>query len=177
MKNKVKIKNLIIDVDGVMTDGGFYYTVEGKVMKKFGPDDVDALTLIEDKLNVHFISGDKRGLPITKKRIADDMGFKLDLVSTFERLGWIKEHFDPKETIYIADGIFDGIVFKKVAYSIAPSNAFEGTKRLANFVTKNKGGQGALAEAIIHILKIFFHQNFNVDKLDLKKGSGAWKKR
>ena len=40
------VKNFVIDVDGVMTDGQFYYTAEGKVMKVFGPNDHDALLLL-----------------------------------------------------------------------------------------------------------------------------------
>ena len=37
------MKNFILDVDGVMTTGQFFYTAGGKVMKVFGPDDSDAL--------------------------------------------------------------------------------------------------------------------------------------
>ena len=40
---KKKFKNLVIDVDGVMTDGKFYYSVDGKILKAFGADDHDAL--------------------------------------------------------------------------------------------------------------------------------------
>ncbi|PJA89966.1 MAG: phosphatase [Candidatus Magasanikbacteria bacterium CG_4_9_14_3_um_filter_32_9] len=136
---KKKIKNLILDVDGVLTDGKFHYTAEGKVMKVFGPDDSDGLHLLKDKLNIHMISGDKRGFPITKKRI-DDMGFPIDLVSTFERVQWMKSRFNPEETIYIGDGIFDVLVFQSVAYSIAPANAMEITKQKADFVTTVNGG-------------------------------------
>jgi len=173
---KVLPKNFIIDVDGVFTDGTFYYTTAGKVMKKFGPEDSDALTLIDGKLYIHAITGDKRGFEITKKRIADDMHLPLDLVSTFERIHWIKKRFKPEETIYMGDGIFDPLVFKDVAYSIAPANAFFKTKEKANFVTTARGGEGAVAEAVLHILEHFFDSPFDVHSLDLSKGSGAWKK-
>ena len=46
MLNK-KPKAFVLDVDGVMTDGRFYYNIEGKVIKIFGPDDHDALTLLK----------------------------------------------------------------------------------------------------------------------------------
>ena len=168
------IKNFILDVDGVFTDGQFYYTSEGKMMKKFGPEDNDALSLLKDRLHIHAITGDKNGFPITKRRIADDMHLSLDLVSTFERIDWIKERFVPEETIYMGDGIFDSIVFKQVAYSIAPENAFFKTKEQADFVTNARGGQGAVAEACLHILEKFFGETFDVTALDFKKGSGAW---
>jgi len=173
---KIKVKNFIIDVDGVLTDGTYYYTAEGKIMKRFGPEDNDALSLLNSKIYVHAVSGDKRGFPITKKRVADDMKLPLDLVSTFERIEWIRTKFNPKETIYMGDGIFDPLVFKHVAYSIAPSNAFMTTKSEADFVTNARGGEGAVAEAVLHILERFFYIKFDIHSLDLTNGSGSWKK-
>ena len=170
------IKNFILDVDGVFTDGKFYYTVDGKVMKKFGPEDNDALSLLKGKLYVHAVSGDKNGFAITKRRIVDDMKLPLDQVSTFERIEWIRERFDPQETIYMGDGIFDPLVFKHVAYSIAPANAFYTTKEQSDFVTHAPGGGGAVAEACLHILEKFFGETFDVHAVDFKEGSGVWKK-
>jgi 3-deoxy-D-manno-octulosonate 8-phosphate phosphatase (KDO 8-P phosphatase) len=178
MKNKKqRIKNFIIDVDGVLTDGTYYYTSEGKIMKKFGPEDNDALSLLKGKVMVHAISGDKRGFSITKKRVADDMKLPLDLVSTFERVDWIRSQYNVDETIYMGDGIYDPLVFKHVAYSIAPANAFVTTKKEADFVTSARGGEGAVAEAVLHILEYFFNSPFDVHSLDLSNGSGAWENK
>ena len=93
---------------------------------------------------------------ITKKRIVDDMNYSLNLVSTVRRVEWIKKNFKIDEVIYMGDGIFDHYVMKKVGYSIAPANADINAKRYANFVTKRSGGDRAVAEACIHILKKFF---------------------
>lgn len=168
-------KFFIIDVDGVLTDGKFYYTAEGKVMKKFGPDDSDALSLLKRNMTIHMVSGDKRGFPITKKRI-DDMKFPVDSVSTFERVEWIARHYDLSQTIYMGDGIYDALVFKKVGYAIAPQNAFFKTKQEANFVTNARGGEGAVAEAVVHIMDTFF-EPFDVNCLTFAEGSGAWTKQ
>lgn len=168
-------KHFVIDVDGVLTDGKFYYTAEGKVMKKFGPDDADALSILRDKLTIHMISGDKRGFPITKKRI-EDMKYTLDLVSTFDRLKWIQERYEPRQTIFMGDGIYDVLVFKGVAYSIAPANAFFKTKVAADFITNARGSEGAVAEACVHILEEFFG-GFDIEKLSFERGSGAWSGR
>ena len=168
-------KYLIIDVDGVLTDGSYQYTVDGKVAKVFGPDDNDALCLMKKYLHIHMVTGDKRGFPITKKRVADDMKFPLDLVSTFERVTWIKEKFNLEETIYIGDGIFDALVFDKVAYGIAPANAFATTKDEADFVTQSRGGDSAVAEACLHIMEKFF-QPFDPLNISLDKGDGIWGK-
>jgi 3-deoxy-D-manno-octulosonate 8-phosphate phosphatase (KDO 8-P phosphatase) len=63
----------------------------------------------------------------------------------------------------MGDGVFDYLVFQEVFYSIAPANALKSTKDNANFVTKNSGGDRAVAEACIHILNKFF--NFQNHKL------------
>ena len=149
-------KVFILDTDGVITTGQFFYTAEGKAMKIFGPDDNDALSLLKPYLETRFVTGDKKGYPISKKRISDDMKFKLDLVSTIHRVEWIKERYNLAEVIYMGDGIFDHYVMQRVGYSIAPANADKLTASQANYVTKRSGGDRAVAEACLHILEKFF---------------------
>ena len=149
-------KVFILDTDGVITTGQFFYTAEGKAMKVFGPDDNDALSLLKPYLETRFITGDKTGYPISKKRISDDMKFQLDLVSTIHRVEWIKERYNLAEVIYMGDGIFDHYVMQRVGYSIAPANADKLTASQANYVTKRSGGDRAVAEACLHILEEFF---------------------
>ena len=149
-------KVFILDTDGVITTGQFFYTVEGKAMKVFGPDDNDALSLLKPYLETRFVTGDKKGYPISKKRISDDMKFQLDLVSTIHRVEWIKERYNLAEVIYMGDGIFDHYVMQRVGYSIAPANADKWTASQANYVTKRSGGDRAVAEACLHILEEFF---------------------
>ena len=95
-----KFKNFILDVDGVFTDGKFHYTAEGKTFKTFGDADSDALTLLKPYMHIEMITGDKRGYGISQKRIKEDMGYPISLVSTFERYHWIESKFNPAETIY-----------------------------------------------------------------------------
>jgi 3-deoxy-D-manno-octulosonate 8-phosphate phosphatase (KDO 8-P phosphatase) len=158
----MKYKNFILDVDGVFTDGKFHYSSEGKVMKVFGDADSDALSLINKKFNIEMVSADKRGFSISSKRIHDDMGYKLSLVSSSNRLKWLSDNFLLKETIYMGDGLFDGIIFDKVGFSIAPSNGFYKTRNRANYVTKAKGGEGAVAEAVVYIVEELLSQSFEV---------------
>lgn len=171
--NKIIPEFFVFDVDGVFTDGKFHYTADGKVMKTFGDADADALSLLKGKLYIHMVTGDKRGFPITKKRIADDMRHPLDLVSTFERIEWIRERFDPQKTIYMGDGIYDPLVFKHVGYSIAPANAFYHTKDHASHITQAKGGEGAVAEAVLHVLETFF-EPFDIHNHVFDHESGSW---
>tara|TARA_B110000444_G_scaffold261004_1_gene310418 strand:+ start:6963 stop:7496 length:534 start_codon:yes stop_codon:yes gene_type:complete len=175
MKQKKNYKNLIIDVDGVMTDGKFYYSERGKIMKLFGADDNDALKILSDYMNIHFITGDKKGLKISKKRIVTDMGFKLNLVSTIKRIEWIEKNYDLNESIYIGDGFFDSMVMSKVAFSFAPFNASELAKKEADILLKRSGGDRAVAEAVIYILKNFLNfKNISSAIKKNKKFSGNW---
>lgn len=149
-------KVFIMDVDGVLTDGCFYYSQEGKIMKKFGADDNDAINLLKPYMEIIFVTGDKRGFAISSKRIVDDMHMELELVSTIRRIDWIQERFPVEEVIYMGDGIFDHYVMRKVGYGIAPQNADKNAKLYADYVTERSGGDRAVAEACLHILEQFF---------------------
>ncbi|MDC3391600.1 HAD hydrolase family protein [Candidatus Thioglobus sp.] len=174
MNEEIKPTCLILDVDGVMTTGQFLYTIDGKAMKIFGPDDNDGLGLLKPYIKIRFVTGDKKGFPISNKRIKDDMNFDLDLVSTIKRIDWIKERYNPKEVIYMGDGIFDHYVMKEVGYSIAPKNADDNAKKYANYITHRAGGDRAVAEACIHIMQKFFSE-YNPDKLpDKQMNLGEW---
>ena len=172
---EIKPEVFLLDVDGVLTNGQFFYTEAGKVMKIFGPDDNDALSLLQPWLHIHFVTGDRKGFAITKKRVVDDMGFDLDLVSTIRRIEWIKEKWNPKQVIYMGDGIFDHYVFKEVGYSIAPANADENAKKTADFLTRRTGGERAVSEACLHILAKFF-KPFDPERLPVEsiKMSKEW---
>ncbi len=173
-KNKPKL--FLLDVDGVMTNGQFIYSSKGKDLKIFGPDDHDGLSLLKQHLKIEFVTGDKSGFKISKKRIVDDMKFKLHLVSTIKRLEWIKKNHDLKNVIYMGDGIFDHYVMKNVFYSIAPNDADTNAKKYANYITKRNGGNRAVAEASLHILKKFFVKYDPNKKLSDKINfSGKWK--
>ena len=156
-KRKFKPKYFILDVDGVFTTGPFLYTIDGKFAKIFGPHDNDGIKLVRDKIKVLAISADKRGFGITKKRIQDDMKISLTQVSEEDRLLWLQENFDLKECIYMGDGMHDAEIFKYMGYSIAPQNAFYLAREKADYVTKTKSGEGAVAEACLHVLKKFLN--------------------
>lgn len=168
-------KHFIVDVDGVLTTGQFYYSAEGKVMKVFGPDDNDGLSLLRGLLDIRFVTGDKRGFAISHKRITEDMGYSLELVSTIRRIDWIREHGDPARTIYMGDGIFDHYVMRQVGYSIAPANAHPLARQYASHTTLARGGSGAVAEAALHILERFFTP-YDPEHLPEVQGklSGEW---
>ena len=154
---KMQNKNIKIffDVDGVLTDGKFQYDKNGKKFKIFGPDDNDAIKLLKGKNYFCFITSDKRGYAITKKRIVDDMKCKLFLVPSSIRLNWIKKQKKNDKIIYMGDSFTDINIFKFADYSIAPNNCYYELKKYSNFVTKHNCGDRAVAEAVLHIIKKF----------------------
>ena len=149
--------NLVIDVDGVMTTGQFLYSSTGKKYKIFGAHDADGLKLIKEKINIVFITADKRGFSISKKRI-QDMGHKIELVSEGDRYSYVKERFGFESTIYIGDGIFDALLIRDCKFGIAPANARIEAKKWANYITPSKSAEGAVCDACIRINKIFLSQ-------------------
>ena len=171
----IKPKVFILDVDGVLTTGQFFYSAEGKQFKVFGPDDNDGLSLLKQHIEIRFVTGDKKGFAISKKRIVDDMGYPLDLVSTIKRVEWVKALYPLDQVIFMGDGIFDHYVMTQVGYAIAPANADAIAKKSAHYVTKRSGGDRAVSEACLHILEKFFTA-YNPQRLPDKKIklSGEW---
>lgn len=169
------MKAFLLDVDGVLTTGQFLYTAEGKAMKAFGPDDNDGLSLLAAHMEIRFVTGDRKGLAISQKRIVDDMRYPLDLVSTIRRVEWIAERYPLDQVAYMGDGIFDHYVMKQVGYAIAPANADANAKAHAHYVTQRSGGDRAVAEACLHLLERFF-EPYDPARLpsSQSKLSGEW---
>ena len=143
---------VISDVDGCLTDGKFVYTVEGKVAKTYGPHDNDGVKLLrKNGIETVFISADKRGFPITEKRITD-MKCKIDFVSEINRADYIAKYIeDGYDVIFFGDGLGDLAAFIKNSYSgkiylVAPANARPQVQDHAHFVTDNIGGEGAFLD-------------------------------
>ena len=153
-------KYLIIDVDGVMTTGAFHYSEKGKVTKVFGPHDNDGLKIVKKFFNIIFVTADKKGFKISRKRIVDDMGFKLKLVSEANRFDFIQKKFGFENTIYIGDGIHDAKILKKSKLGICPSNARVEAKKNCNLVVKSRSGEGAVLDSCILIMKKYFKKKY-----------------
>ena len=149
----IVIQMMIFDVDGVFTDGKFIYDERGKKYKSFGAHDADGINLLKNSgIIVQAITADKRGYSITEKRM-HDMNIPLNLVSENERNQYICNLGTPHSICFMGDGHYDAQIFKNIGYSIAPANAVEIAKKNAKFVTKSKGGNGAVYEACLHVLE------------------------
>jgi len=143
-----RIKHFVIDVDGVLTDGGFYYDASGKVMKKFGPHDSDALKEIGRDFQLSFITADLRGFKISKRRIGD-MGYKLIYVPCADRLVTISNYRKDGGVIFMADSFTDIPALDIATISICPANAMPEVKKVCTYISKASGGAGAVAEVAL----------------------------
>ena len=155
MFKKKNPKKFILDVDGVLNDGKFYYSEKGKILKQFGPHDHDGIKLLKNLIKIEFYTADERGLRISERRI-NDMGFSLQLVKEQKRFKMICEDQDPKEIIYMGDGLNDAIILKTVLCGICPKSARIEAIKCADFVTRSEAGNGAVLDAAIFIKKNFY---------------------
>ncbi|MFH1424506.1 MAG: HAD hydrolase family protein [archaeon] len=149
--------NFVLDVDGVLTTGQFLYSPNGKEYKVFGPHDADGLELIKDEVEILFISADKRGYPISEKRVKD-MGYPIELVTAAERYEYIEKKYGFENTIFMGDGINDVSLLKACKLGIAPANARVEAKEAADFVTESNAAEGAVCDACIEIKKRFLEE-------------------
>ena len=159
MKNL--IKNIIFDIDGILTDGSFLYDEKGKKYKRFGAHDADGLNLLKKYFKLFFISSDLKGYKISNKRVSD-MGFKLNYVKSEKRYDYLMKKCE-NQTIYVGDGIYDLKLIKKSSYGISTNNAISIVKKHSNYVTKNKGGSGAVFEIACHIYKKILKKSYYED--------------
>lgn len=148
-----KVYHIIFDVDGVFTDGTFFYDSHGKCLKRFGPHDSDGIKMLRSaNFSIEAITADKRGFSISKARM-EDMEIPLRLVSEKDRIEYIAHHTHRNFLCFMADGHHDALAFKYAQYAIAPQNAVPAAKRNAHYVTTNGGGHGAVYEAALHLIE------------------------
>lgn len=142
----------VLDVDGVLTDGSFLYDERGKAYKIFGPDDADALKALSKYVDIVFMSQDKRGFNISKKRV-NDMGFELKEVASKNRVDFMREIYGLENCIYMGDGFLDAPALKEAYLSISTCTSDPLAQKWSDYVTKREGGHRAVSEACFWIAK------------------------
>ena len=160
----------VFDSDGVITDGTFWQSEKGKELKRFGPDDFDAIDLLKEYMPVQFITGDKVGYDIMHARLVTYKGLSLELVSGKPNLRWkwIKEKFPDKKIIFIGDGIFDWLSLRESSYGITTCDALDHVQARANYVSPRTGANRFVADACLHILSSVITPALNVYSVGLE---------
>lgn len=144
-----KIKMLILDVDGVMTDGRITMDSEGRELKNFDVRDGHGLVMIQRHgIQVGILTG--RTSAVVEHRARD-----LKITEVYqgaqnkkEVFGQIlqKNHLAAEAIAYLGDDIVDIPVLKMVGFSAAVADALELVQKTVDYVTVNKGGKGAVRE-------------------------------
>jgi len=155
-KNAAKIKLLILDVDGVLTDNTLYINDDGEETKRFNVSDGMGIYLAFCAgLEIALISGRKS--KATEFR-AFDLKIKhvyLGVTNKIKVYQKIKKNLklSDEQIAYVGDDILDVPILKKVALPICVKGANPIAVRFAKFVTKAEGGEGAVREVIDMILE------------------------
>ena len=151
-----KIKLIIFDVDGTLTDGGIYIGENGEIFKAFNCRDGFGITFAHKVgLKTAIITG--RTSKITENR-ATELGIssvKQGQMDKRNAYNEIKSEFDliDDEIAYIGDDVIDLPVFVQVGFAAAVGDADFEIKKHAHFVAEKFGGKGAVREVIEFILK------------------------
>jgi 3-deoxy-D-manno-octulosonate 8-phosphate phosphatase (KDO 8-P phosphatase) len=151
-----KITFVLMDMDGVLTDGTIIYSTGGEHIKVFSVYDGYGIER-GHQLGMKFgiISGRSSEVNILRaKKLHIEELYQdcKDKVSAFEEIK-SKYKLGNESFCYIGDEVFDMPLLRKVAFSCAPANAVEEVKEEVHYVTKKRGGEGAIREIIDLILK------------------------
>ena len=151
-----KIKLMILDVDGVLTDGKIIMDSKGNEIKVFDVQDGFGLVILR-KAGIKTAILTARASQVVRHRAND---LKIDKVyqDAYPKLDYYNKllrHFSLKdeEVCFIGDDWPDIEVLKRVGFAVAVPNAVKEAKEVADYVTRNRGGAGAVREVIELILK------------------------
>ncbi len=147
-----KIKLLILDVDGVMTDGGMYFTEKGDQIKKYNTKDGMAiLHLTKNEFQVGIISSGFSDNMVKKR--AEMLGIQNCYVGRDKKIeilsNYCKELSIQLENVaIIGDDINDLEIIKNVGFSACPADAMDVVKTNVDVILNKKGGEGCVREFI-----------------------------
>ena len=169
-----KIKILLMDVDGVLTDGRLYLVPdrEGRMVETKGFDSQDGIALrwlSWFQIECGVISG--RDSPATTER-ARQVGMRWVLQGHIEKIPLLEQilmeaNADGQEVAYIGDDFTDVVIMRRVGLSFATANAREEVKRSAMAVTAAPGGAGAVREVIELLMKAQGHWEGLLEKYEV----------
>lgn len=157
MNEKLKsVKLLLLDVDGVMTDGGIIYDATGLETKRFNVKDGHGIKMLQRHgVEVGIITG-------RTSIVVDNRARELGITMVYQgALKKIDSYIDVKqktglsdaEIAYMGDDVIDVPVLRRVGFSAAPLDALPEVRGIVDYVSPHAGGLGAVRDLCDHILK------------------------
>lgn len=160
-----KIRCIVLDVDGVLTDGTIMVTESGEFLRSFNVKDGYAIQLaVKRGIKVFVISGGQsKGVLERMKRLGVDqihlgISNKLSLLQKISS----SEGLKPDEILFVGDDIPDLESMRWCGVSVCPADAAEDIKKISSFISPFKGGKGVVRDIIEKILKL--QDNWVADK-------------
>jgi 3-deoxy-D-manno-octulosonate 8-phosphate phosphatase (KDO 8-P phosphatase) len=150
------VELLVLDVDGVLTDGRVFIHSDGSESKGFNILDGHGIRMWQRAgLKVALLSGRashataRRAQELEIPHVIQDCKFKLPaLQQLLTELG-----LSPGQAAYVGDDLMDLPIVRYVGLGVAVANAVDELKEYADYVTTRRGGEGAVREAIEYVLK------------------------
>lgn len=150
-----RVRLVITDVDGVLTDGGLYYGSTGEELKRFHARDGLGIKLLQKAgIKVAVLSG--RDCPALRRRL-EELGIKDVALGKLDKRSVIFSLMKqcrvlPEETAFVGDDIPDMEVFGDCGVSVTVRDAPDYVKAKADIVLKGNGGEGVFRELVDRII-------------------------
>jgi YrbI family 3-deoxy-D-manno-octulosonate 8-phosphate phosphatase len=147
---------LIMDVDGVLTDAGMYYSEGGEEWKKFNTRDGHGITLLHGAgIKTALVTREQTAIVARralKLKIAEVHQGILDKLPVVQAL--LEKHgITREEACYVGDDLGDLEVMQWIGLPVAVGDAVPAVKKVARLITRKKGGEGAVREVCDLILE------------------------
>ncbi len=150
------IQLLVLDVDGVLTDGSLFLSNDGQELKRFNTKDGAAIRWwLRAGRQMAWISG-RESAAVSQR--GKDLGVEhvyqhiLDKVPVYEKL-LAELKIPAKNTAYIGDDLMDLPILNRCGFAIAVADATPEVRDMADLLTQRPGGRGAVAEAVRFLLQ------------------------
>ena len=157
MHDKLKnIRLLLLDVDGVMTDGGIIYDASGLETKRFNVKDGHGIKMLQRHgVEIGIITG--RTSVVVDNR-ARELGIDIVYQGALKKLESyleikLRTGLEDYQIAYMGDDVIDVPVLRRVGFSAAPLDGLPEVRAVVDYVTTCGGGRGAVREVCDHILK------------------------
>jgi len=144
-----RVRMLIMDVDGVLTDAGMYYSETGDELKKFNTRDGHGITLLHAAGVLTAIVTRERTAIVTRRaqklKIQECHQGILDKLPVVQDL-LARHSLSAAQACYIGDDVGDLEAMRHVGLPVAVADAMPPIKKVAKYITTKKGGEGAVRE-------------------------------
>ena len=150
------MKLLVLDVDGVFTDGGLWYDPNGQLTKRFDVRDGLGIRLLQQAgLQIALLSGGQGGATEVRARQLGIQHCLVGIEDKVDALDTLQKDLtiSPAETVFVGDDLNDLAVRPMVALLFAPADACASVRRRADLILSRRGGHGAVRELAEQILQ------------------------